>query len=147
LELGAFYFFTERYMLSETLLQALFGGALIGLSAALLLLGSGKVAGISGIVFGAFLRPTKDTVWRVSFLLGLLVAPLLLGLVGFVLPDYQRLDLPMAIVAGGLVGAGTRLGNGCTSGHGICGMGRGSKRSVVATMLFMAVAALTVWII
>ncbi|MGF1756580.1 YeeE/YedE family protein [Photobacterium sagamiensis] len=126
---------------------ALAGGMLLGLSASLLLVVNGRIAGISGILAG-LLKPTKNEFsWRLLFVFGMLVAGLISPWLGFELPE----SLPMTstlwvIVAGLLVGMGTKLGNGCTSGHGICGMGRLSKRSIVATCIFMVTAVATVFI-
>jgi uncharacterized membrane protein YedE/YeeE len=124
------------------------GGALIGLSAALLMLFNGRIAGISGI-FGGLLRPaTGEFGWRLAFVLGLVG-----GGVGLAaaLPGYFAVDIarsPLAVIAAGLlVGFGTRLGSGCTSGHGVCGISRFSLRSLVATLTFMATGAVTVAIV
>lgn len=131
-----------------TPLPALAGGALIGLASASLLLLNGRIAGISGIA-GALFRPAAGEVrWRLFFLGGLLAG-------GAVMAFLQPQDFPMAlarspaslIAAGLLVGFGTRLGNGCTSGHGVCGIGRGAPRSIVATLSFMATGAATVWVV
>jgi uncharacterized membrane protein YedE/YeeE len=127
-------------------LAALAGGALIGLASLLLLLMLGRIAGISGILGGLLRRPDTDTPWRLAFLIGLplgaLAAAQLLG--GFI----PRLvtDTPGLIVAGLLVGYGTRLGAGCTSGHGICGLARLSPRSLAAVVIFMASAMATVFV-
>jgi hypothetical protein len=122
------------------------GGVLIGLSASAMLVLNGKVAGISGI-FGGALRPRAgDAFWRVLFLIGLLAGG---GVVALVHPQAMSPSpRPMFVVAlaGVLVGVGTYLGNGCTSGHGVCGMSRLSKRSIVATMTFMATGAVTVFL-
>lgn len=116
---------------------SLAGGGLIGAAAALLVLGLGRVAGISGIV-GALLRPAPgDVAWRLVFVLGLLAAPLLYALAAE--PAAPRIDAgtPALVVAGLLVGAGTRYGAGCTSGHGVCGLSRRSPRSLAAVAAFM----------
>ena len=123
------------------------GGALIGLSAAALLLMNGKIAGISGIAGGLLSPPAKgDGAWRVAFVIGLLIA----GVASvFLAPSaVTSLSRPTAVViaAGILVGIGTRIGNGCTSGHGVCGLSRLSGRSLVATMTFMLTAAITVFV-
>jgi uncharacterized membrane protein YedE/YeeE len=123
---------------------ALAGGALIGAAASLLLLTHGRVAGISGILGVLVSRDAGDRDWRLAFLAGLLSA----GVVAM-LAMPSRLGagvvaLPMVAAAGFLVGIGTRVGGGCTSGHGVCGLSRGSVRSLIATMVFMAVAAVTV---
>jgi uncharacterized membrane protein YedE/YeeE len=128
--------------------SALIGGALIGLAASALLWFDGKVAGISGII-GGLLRPTRgDVGWRGAFVAGLLAGGVLLRVV---LPSAFTISveepLPLILAAGFLVGLGTRLGNGCTSGHGVCGVSRGSVRSLVATATFMATGALTVFVV
>lgn len=123
------------------------GGALIGLSASLMLLGLGRIAGISGIFGAVLLRDLGEGAFRGAFLLGLLLggfAMLQLSPASFAVPASQPLGL-MA-VAGVLVGFGTRLGNGCTSGHGVCGLARLSQRSLVATLVFVATAAITVFL-
>lgn len=135
----------------STLLLPLAGGALIGLSATLLLLFNGRVAGISGIA-GGLLAPVRgDTGWRVAFVGGLLAGGVLLR---WLWP--QSMEAPAAAGTGGLlllaasgllVGFGARLGNGCTSGHGVCGISRGSVRSLVATVTFMATGAAAVWVV
>jgi uncharacterized protein len=126
-----------------TPLASLIGGAMIGLAASLLLLGDGRIAGISGIVGGLLNPGSGDTAWRVLFVAGLLVGGLILRVVD---PALLRVELDRsagALVAGGLlVGFGTALGNGCTSGHGVCGLSRGSSRSLVATLTFMATGIL-----
>ena len=127
--------------------SSLAGGLLIGLATALLLLLSGRIAGISGIV-GGLLRPGKgDVAWRVAFVLGLFAAPLVFVMAA-PLPQV-RIDAGTAtlIIAGLLVGGGTRYGSGCTSGHGVSGLSRGSRRSIVATLSFMAAGFLTVFVV
>lgn len=123
-----------------TPISATVGGALIGLSASLLLLANGKIAGISGIVGRLFSKPSKEHLSRFVFLLGLLCGGILLL---FVYPkafDVQiERSIPILTVAGLLVGLGTRIGSGCTSGHGVCGLSRFSLRSLAATMCFMGV--------
>lgn len=128
--------------------SSLLGGILIGLSAAALLLFNGKIAGISGIV-GGLLSPTQnETAWRLMFLAGLISGGLLMVQIS---PHALSMDVPRSatalLVAGVLVGFGTRLGNGCTSGHGVCGMSRGSARSFVATAVFMLTGMLTVYVV
>jgi uncharacterized membrane protein YedE/YeeE len=126
---------------------SLAGGVLIGLAAALFLLFNGRIAGISGILGGLLEWPRGDIAWRIAFLLGLIGAPL--AYAGFApLPDVT-VDAGTAtlIVAGLLVGIGTRYGAGCTSGHGVCGLSRRSPRSLVATAAFMAAGFLTVFIV
>lgn len=130
-----------------TPVSALIGGVLIGASATLLLMLNGRIAGISGIV-GGMMEPNRSEIgWRVAFLFGLLIAPLTYRAFGGALPPVI-LEAPLGLlVVGGLaVGFGTRLGAGCTSGHGVCGVSRGSPRSLVATAIFMATAILTVFI-
>ena len=127
--------------------SSLAGGLLIGLATALLLLLSGRIAGISGIV-GGLLRPSKgDVVWRVAFVLGLFAAPLVFVMAA-PLPQV-RIDAGTAtlVIAGLLVGVGTRYGSGCTSGHGVSGLSRGAPRSIVATASFMAAGFLTVFLV
>ncbi|MGR5295483.1 YeeE/YedE family protein [Vibrio mediterranei] len=122
---------------------SLFGGMMLGLSASILLMFNGKIAGISGIVSKIYKGKAGDTSWRLLFVLGMILGGVVtakwleLAAVAMVVPT------PLVLVAGLLVGLGTKLGNGCTSGHGICGMGRLSTRSIAATMTFMAVAMLT----
>jgi uncharacterized protein len=124
------------------------GGMLIGLAAALLWLGLGRIAGISGIVGGILPIRRKETAWRAAFLAGLLAAPLLLGVAaGYSAPVPALESVDLLAIAGLLVGFGTRLGSGCTSGHGVCGIARLSPRSLVATGIFMAVAAATVFLV
>lgn len=131
--------------------SALAGGVLIGLAAALLVVLLGRIAGISGILGALLRRPTwgcaKQWGWRAAFVVGLLIAPLLWQLFA-TLPVMQMPSNPVVvIVAGLLVGFGTRLGSGCTSGHGVCGLSRLSLRSLVATLMFMGVGALTVFVV
>jgi uncharacterized membrane protein YedE/YeeE len=124
--------------------SALVGGALIGLAAVLLMLLNGRIAGVSGILGGALARE-RDSGWRVAFLAGLVAAPLIMGALGDPLPAPRMPATWAVVVAGGLlVGFGTRLGGGCTSGHGVCGMARLSPRSIAATLIFMATAMVVV---
>ena len=126
--------------------SSLAGGLLIGLATAMFLLLNGRVAGISGIV-GGLLRPARgDIAWRVVFILGLAAAPFVFAMAA-PLPQV-RIDADTAtlIAAGLLVGVGTRYGSGCTSGHGVCGLSRGSPRSLVATAAFMFAGFLTVYV-
>lgn len=127
--------------------SAFAGGLLIGLAAALLILLEGRIAGISGIV-GGLLQPLRkgDVAWRAAFALGLVAAPLLYQALAE-LPQ-SRIDTGWAtlIVAGALVGFGSRLGSGCTSGHGVCGLSRLSPRSLVATIVFMTAGFVTVFV-
>jgi uncharacterized membrane protein YedE/YeeE len=126
--------------------SALAGGALLGLSAALLMLFTGKIAGISGIIGGLLNPQQHEASWRAAFLTGMILSFLLLDPFGFSFPDTTNYSIIVVSIAGLLVGFGTRLGNGCTSGHGIIGMGRFSKRSIVATIAFMASAIFVVFI-
>lgn len=144
-------------MESFTPLTAALGGALIGLAAAVLWLGNGRIAGISGI-FGQLLPPAQTVVWRVVFLLALIAATFVssklfpaLGVGGEIPARLVEAPAPWGIptpawlaIAGLLTGLGTRIGNGCTSGHGVCGIARLSPRSLVATLVFFAVAVVTV---
>ncbi|MEH3062427.1 MAG: YeeE/YedE family protein [Methylobacterium radiotolerans] len=128
-----------------TAVSALLGGAMIGASASLLLLLTGRVAGISGILGSLLVPPARGTVWRAAFVAGLVLAPVAYrGLGGDLPPVTIGASFPLLVVAGLLVGFGARLGSGCTSGHGVCGIGRGSPRSLAATGTFMTVAILTV---
>jgi uncharacterized membrane protein YedE/YeeE len=127
-------------------ISALFGGALIGLSASLFWSQNGRIAGVSGVLAGIFQGPRLERHARALFLLGLLLAGLVFGALS------QRIAapaLPLWPIAGAglLVGVGTRLGGGCTSGHGVCGLSRVSVRSLVATLTFMVTGALTVFIV
>lgn len=122
-----------------TPVSAIIGGVLIGLSATLLMWFNGRIAGISGIFYGAFEGEKHDKAWRWWFLVGLLLGAG--AYFWFMPPAYeQRIGFPLSAVAlaGLLVGFGTRLGSGCTSGHGVCGIARFSMRSVVATLTFIA---------
>lgn len=126
---------------------ALAGGVIIGLAAALFVLFNGRIAGISGILGGLLQLPKGDSAWRVAFLLGLVGAPLAYALVA-PLPAVRVEAGPMTLlIAGLLVGLGTRYGSGCTSGHGVCGLSRRSPRSLVATASFMAAGFVTVYIV
>ncbi|MGP4905059.1 YeeE/YedE family protein [Psychrobacter faecalis] len=124
---------------------SLVGGLLLGTSTVILLLGIGRIAGISGIV-SSVLKPKNIEMWQVLFIAGLIISPLLYSLAR-PLPDIEiTMSLPLLIGAGLLVGFGTRLGSGCTSGHGICGNARLSPRSMAATVTFMLFGALTVYV-
>lgn len=113
------------------------GGILLGLASAIFILVNGRILGISGIV-GGLLRPKAgDTGWRIAFVLGMLAAPLLYLLVAGPVPATIDADWGTVVLAGVLVGVGTRFGSGCTSGHGICGLSRLSPRSLAATLAFM----------
>ena len=127
-----------------TPLSGLFGGALIGLAAAMLMLLCGRVAGVSGILGGA-LTSSADRAWRLAFIAGLIAAAIIAPLFGVPSPAHlASSNLVVFAVAGLLVGFGSRMGNGCTSGHGVCGFARLSTRSIAATVVFMVVAAATV---
>lgn len=126
--------------------HAALGGALIGLAAALFLLLNGRIAGISGILGGA-LRPGRDFAWRAAFLLGLLAAPVLWAFAAPLPAMHIDAGWLTLIIAGLLVGTGTRYASGCTSGHGVCGLSRLSPRSVVATGAFMGAGFVTVYLI
>jgi uncharacterized protein len=132
-------------MANFTPISAAIGGALIGLSSVLLMLLTGRIAGISGIFGGLLDFPGEAKDSRTAFIAGLVLAPLIAALIGHPIPSP---DMPgswtVTIVAGLLVGFGTRLGGGCTSGHGICGIARLSARSVTATIAFMLTAIVTV---
>lgn len=123
------------------------GGLLIGLSASLLWLGLGRIAGISGIVGGAFGAKGSDLDWRLAFVIGLIVAPIVYGL-AIGAPLVQITTRPEIVLSSGLlVGFGTQLGSGCTSGHGVCGIARLSPRSMIATLLFMASGFVTTYLL
>jgi uncharacterized membrane protein YedE/YeeE len=130
-----------------TPVSALLGGILIGLSATLLLLASGRIAGISGILGGLLVPKAGEAGWRLAFLLGLIAAPLLYAAVAGGLPPITVTSSTALLAAGGLlVGFGSRLGSGCTSGHGVVGLARLSPRSFVATGTFLAAAMVTVFV-
>jgi uncharacterized membrane protein YedE/YeeE len=140
--------FEAMTMANFTPISAAIGGALIGLSAVLLMMLNGRIAGITG-VFAGLIDPTgSDRAWRATFIAGLIAAPVSAVLLGLTLPLPQMPSSLTVIAVGGLlVGFGTRLSNGCTSGHGVCGIARLSPRSISATAIFMtaaiAVVALT----
>jgi uncharacterized membrane protein YedE/YeeE len=128
-------------------LSAAIGGVLIGLSATLLLLLNGRIAGISGIVYGLMQRSrAEEWAWRAAFVAGLMLAGgIAMRVLGQSTPSPA--SVPVLLLAGFAVGFGTRLGGGCTSGHGICGLGRFSKRSLVAVLVFMGSAIVTVLVV
>ncbi|CAK1774397.1 Membrane protein [Vibrio crassostreae] len=138
--------------------DAFFGGMLLGVSAIVLMLGIGRVAGISGIVsrllpVGTNNKESKDTDtektekhWRIAFVVGMVASGWVLIPTGYQLPQLEEMNLLVVVIAGLLVGFGTKTANGCTSGHGIVGMARLSKRSIIATCVFMGVAIATVLI-
>lgn len=124
------------------------GGVLIGLAAVLLLVANGRIAGVSGIVGGLLARIPGDMTWRAAFVIGLwLGAPVYWAARGALFEVEIQATLPVMVIAGLLVGYGTRLGSGCTSGHGVCGIARLSRRSIVATLVFMASGIATVFIV
>ena len=127
--------------------SALAGGGLIGISVALLILLNGRIAGITGIIGGLFKPVKDDTLWRVAFTLGLILAPMVWLLFGKLSEITIDAGYQLLIVAGLIVGFGTRLGSGCTSGHGVCGISRLSPRSIIATVAFMGTGFLTVYIV
>ncbi len=129
-----------------TPVSAAVGGALIGLSAAILWIGDGRIAGISGVVGAVIARAGDEAGWRWAFLAGLVAAPLAYLSVRGAPEVVIGAGLVPLVIAGLLVGYGTRLGSGCTSGHGVCGLARLSKRSVLATMVFMLAAGATVYV-
>lgn len=133
----------------QDIVNALIGGALIGISATLLLRLNGKIAGISGIFESSLFEPkAKSSRWKILFIFGLVLGGLILKLTN---PEFltNSLNQPyyFPILGGLLVGFGTRLGGGCTSGHGVCGISRFSKRSIIATLSFMLAGILTVALI
>jgi uncharacterized membrane protein YedE/YeeE len=129
-----------------TPVSALVGGGLIGLAASMLLLVNGRVAGVSGIVKNV-LKPVRgDIAWRLAFIAGLVAGPLLYALLGNTVVVEIRAPLALLVVAGAVVGFGTSMGSGCTSGHGVCGVARLSARSILATISFMTSGVLTVYV-
>jgi len=132
-------------MAEFTPISAAIGGALIGLAATLLMLLTGRIAGISGIFAGCLLAGSDDRSWRVAFVVGLILAPIAAGLAGYPMPVPQMpASWGVIATAGVLAGFGTRLSGGCTSGHGVCGIARLSARSFAATAVFMATAMVVV---
>ena len=130
-----------------TPLSALAGGVLIGLAAAWLLLENGRILGASGLIGGLIPPRPGDWPWRAEVILGLILAPLVARFL-FQTPSPLITAAPATLITGGLlVGFGTRLANGCTSGHGVCGLARLSLRSLVATLTFMAVGFATVFVV
>jgi uncharacterized membrane protein YedE/YeeE len=131
-------------MVNFTPIPAAIGGGLIGFSAVMLMLFTGRIAGISGI-FGGLLDFGNDKSWRIAFIAGLILAPVIFGWIGYAMPAPKMpASWTVIIAAGVLVGFGSRLGGGCTSGHGICGVARLSDRSIAATVIFMLAAIATV---
>lgn len=124
------------------------GGLLIGGAASLLVLLNGRVAGISGLLGGVLGGSAGDLGWRIAFLVGIVIGPMVVSAVGLPIPTVVlQAPVPILIIAGLMVGFGTRLGNGCTSGHGVCGLARGSPRSLAATAVFFASAVVTVFVL
>lgn len=127
--------------------MAVLGGSLLGLSALLLLWVAGRIAGISGILAGLLAPSGNDWGWRLHFVLGMMLGAGLAFAVGWVKMPILTGSTPLLLVAGFLVGVGAKLANGCTSGHGICGMGRLSRRSIFATLTFMGTGFITVFVL
>lgn len=132
--------------LPEAFITPLLGGLTLGAAAMWLLFSLGRVAGISGILWGGMAGPDRH--WRVFFLMGLLMGGVVIhAVLGMPVPAKSSTPLPLVVFSGLLVGFGTRMGGGCTSGHGVCGIGRQSLRSIVATATFMVTGVLTVFMI
>ena len=130
--------------------NSLMGGLLLGLSSALFILLNGRVLGISGILGGLMPPKRGDSAWRISFFLGMIASPFLFSLLapsGLAFPPRIDAGYGLIILSGLLVGIGTRYGSGCTSGHGVCGLSRLSPRSLVATLIFMSVGFLVVYLV
>lgn len=127
--------------------RSLAGGALIGLAAAILVIANGRIAGISGILGGLLRLAHNDWGWRLAFVAGLLAAPAVYALVAPLPVPRIEAGTAVLVIAGLLVGFGTRLGSGCTSGHGVCGLARMSPRSLAATLGFMAAGFATVFVV
>ena len=126
--------------------MSLLGGVLIGISSALFILATGRIAGISGILGGLLSRKPGDIVWRIAFLLGLVAAPAAVVALTGPLTATIEANTEVLVIAGLLVGIGTRYGAGCTSGHGVCGLSRLSPRSLVATLAFMGAGMAIVFV-
>lgn len=132
--------------LPEAFITPLLGGLTLGVAAMWLLFSLGRVAGISSILWGVMAEPDRH--WRVFFLMGLLMGGVVVhAVLGMPVPAQSSTPLPLVVFSGLLVGFGTRMGGGCTSGHGVCGIGRQSLRSIVATATFMVTGVLTVFMI
>ncbi len=133
--------------MNQIYIQALTGGILIGLSAVMMLWLHGRIAGISGIVYGLLDHPKGDTAWRATFLIGLLAGGVVVSqIIAVSVVPREGFSNTLLLSAGLLVGIGTRVGGGCTSGHGVCGIARLSKRSLLATMVFMLSGITTVFV-
>lgn len=127
--------------------SALAGGVLIGAGAVALMLSNGRIMGIAGILGGLVGEPSSsDNRWRLAFVAGMALPSAVAGLGGTLVSHPSGLAIPGLLIAGFLVGLGSRMGNGCTSGHGICGLARFSRRSIAAVLTFMGVCALTVFV-
>jgi len=127
--------------------SALLGGVFIGVAVVWLMWANGRIAGISGILGGLMRFDKGEFGWRIAFILGLVISPLIYSRVtGDSIFIYEATPIKIAVAAGLLVGIGTQLGNGCTSGHGVCGTSRFSIRSLVATVTFMFTGAVTVYV-
>jgi uncharacterized membrane protein YedE/YeeE len=126
--------------------MSLLGGVLIGISSALFILANGRIAGISGILGGLLSRKPGDMLWRIAFLLGLVAAPAAVVALTGPLTATIEANTEVLVIAGLLVGIGTRYGAGCTSGHGVCGLSRLSPRSLVATLAFMGAGMAIVFV-
>jgi uncharacterized membrane protein YedE/YeeE len=137
-----------RAMQHFTPIASTLGGVLLGIAASLLFLANGRILGISDIVGALPFAPASERAWRLTFLAGLLFGGLLFAALNRdALALAAEQSTPVAVAAGVLVGVGTRMGNGCTSGHGLCGLARFSKRSLTATLVFMASGAATVFLV
>jgi len=136
-------------MLTVNFYTAFTGGVLIGIASLLLFWCNGRIAGISGILGGLLDRvPDSEQLWRICFLLGLLLGGWLVVLItGHALPLHLQVNEKLMVAAGFLVGFGSRLGSGCTSGHGVCGIGRLSRRSITATLIFMGSGIVTLYFV
>ena len=131
-----------------TLLNSLMGGILIGIAAVIIFLTNGRIMGISGILGNLMtLKETDQIYWRIAFLLGVLIGPLIFTILFKEIKSEMVANTTFLIISGFLVGLGTSLGNGCTSGHGICGLSRFSIRSIVATLVFVISGMITVYLI
>ncbi|WP_299493343.1 YeeE/YedE family protein [uncultured Shewanella sp.] len=130
-----------------TWLSAILGGLTLSVSALALLYFNGRITGVSGILYGSFSVSLSKEYWRIFFIIGLIISPFFSAILGFHLPTQIDLSWEAIAIGGFLVGLGTQLGSGCTSGHGICGIGRLSIRSIIATSIFMITAMITVFIL
>lgn len=128
--------------------QSLLGGGLIGAASVLLMGLMGRIMGATGILAGVFLQQSGDVAWRVAILLGMVTGPLVYMLATGAMPAVEvPMSLPVLLVGGFIVGIGVTYGSGCTSGHGVCGMARLSRRSIAATLTFMLATGLTVYVV